>query len=94
MVVLERFRAERRSGKRSNGLFPALVLLGIHDHCSPALASDGGQLVALLGSFVEAQRLLKQRGCGLSVKGVETLLRRARVRIEALLAGPPLRGAG
>jgi len=33
-------------------------------------------------------------GCGLSVKGVETLLRRARARIEALLVEPPLRGAG
>lgn len=37
---------------------------------------------------------IARMGCGLSVKGVETLLRRARVRIEALLAGPPLRGAG
>jgi DNA-directed RNA polymerase specialized sigma24 family protein len=37
---------------------------------------------------------IARMGCGLSVKGVETLLRRARARIEALLLEPPLRGAG
>ena len=60
-------QGQARSGKRSPGLFPALLLLGIHDRCSPSLASEAGQLVALLGSFAEARCLLKQRGCSMSV---------------------------
>jgi hypothetical protein len=60
-------RGQARSKKRSKGFYPALLLLGIHDHCSPALASEAGQLVALLGSFAEAQRLLKWRGCSMSI---------------------------
>jgi hypothetical protein len=60
-------RGQGRSGKRSKGLFPALLLLGIHDRCSPSLASEAGQLVALLGSFAEARRLLQWRGCSMSI---------------------------
>jgi len=72
-------RGQARSSKRSPGLFPALLLLGIHDRCSPSLASEAGQLVALLGSFAEARRLLKQRGCSMSVN----TLRRVAYRYTA-----------
>lgn len=67
-------RGHGRSGKRSKGLFPALLLLGIHDRCSPALASEAGQLVALLGSFAEAQRLLKRRGCLMAINTLRRLV--------------------
>jgi hypothetical protein len=76
-------RGQGRAGSAPKGLFPALVLLGIHDHCSPLLASEAGQLVALLGSFAEAQRLLKQRGCSLSVNTLRRVTYQyvARVRL-------------
>jgi hypothetical protein len=60
-------RHPSRSSKRAKGLYPALLLLGIHDHCAPALASAAGQLVALLGSFAEARRLLSWQGCLVSI---------------------------
>lgn len=53
--------------QRDKGCFPALLLLGIADHCSPALASDLAQLTAYLASFQEARLLLQQRGVCLSV---------------------------
>jgi hypothetical protein len=52
---------------RCKGCFPALLLLGIYDRCSPALASDLTQLTAFLSSFQEARLLLRQRGVCLSV---------------------------
>jgi hypothetical protein len=59
-------RSKAQSNHRGKGCFPTLLLLGIYDHCSPALASDLAQLTALLGSFQEARLLLRQRGVCLS----------------------------
>jgi hypothetical protein len=83
LVVAYYSRGQRSGGRSPKGLFPALLLLGIHDHCSPSLASEAGQLVALLGSFGEARRLLKQRGCALSVNTLRRVAYRytARVRL-------------
>jgi hypothetical protein len=75
-------RGQNRSGKRCKGFFPALLVLGIHDHCSPSLASAAGQLVALLGSFAEAQRLLKQRGCTLCVNTLRRVAYRYCQRVR------------
>ena len=87
-------RGQNRSGKRCKGFYPGLLVLGIHDHCSPSLASDVGQLVALLGSFAEAERLLKQRGCHLCVNTLRRIAyrycERARLAQKAKkAAGPP-----
>ena len=60
-------RSKVHLAKRGNGCFPALLLLGIYDRCSPALASDLVQLTAFLSSFQEARLLLRQRGICLSV---------------------------
>jgi len=60
-------RSKAHLKQRSKGCFPALVLLGIYDHCSPALAYDLVQLTAVLASFQEARQLLRQRGVSLSV---------------------------
>ena len=59
--------AKARSGRRSKGCFPALLLLGICDRCSPSLAGDVAEMTALLSSFQEARNLLRQRGIFLSV---------------------------
>jgi hypothetical protein len=60
-------RSKAHHNQRCKGCFPALLLLGIYDHCSPALASDLAQLTAFLASFQEARHLLRQRGVCLSV---------------------------
>jgi hypothetical protein len=60
-------RSKAHAHKRQKGCFPVLLLLGIYDHCSPALAGDMAQLSALLGSFEETRLLLRQRGVWLSV---------------------------
>ena len=39
-----------RRAKRRPGLYPALVVLGIYDRCTPKLASDASRAVAMLGS--------------------------------------------
>jgi hypothetical protein len=77
-------RGNGPAGSLPKGFFPALLLLGIHEHCSPSLASAAGQLVALLGSFREAQRLLQQRGCLLSVNTLRRVTYRyaARARLR------------
>jgi hypothetical protein len=60
-------RSKADCTQRGKGCFPALLLLGIYDHCSPALASNLAQLTAFLASFQEARLLLQQRGVCLSV---------------------------
>jgi hypothetical protein len=60
---------DRRSGKRHKGVYGGLVLLGIHDHCTPALAATVSAWSALLSSFVEVQQVLVEQGVKLDVKG-------------------------
>jgi len=60
--------------QRGKGCFPALLLLGICDHCSPSLAGDLAELTALLGSFQEARSLLRQRGISLSVNKLRAVV--------------------
>ncbi len=42
------------------GLYPALVVLGIYDRCTPKLASDASRAVAMLSSLAEAQAQLRR----------------------------------
>ena len=44
------------------GLYPALVVLGIYDRCTPKLASDASRAVAMLSSLAEAQAQLRSEG--------------------------------
>lgn len=60
-------RSKAQQGQRCKGCFPTLLLLGIYDHCSPALAGEMVQLASLLGSFAEVRPLLRQRGISLCV---------------------------
>src|SRR5512132_2530427 len=63
-----------RSGR---GMYPILLLWGMHDRCTAALASEVSKLVAMLGSFetVEGRRVV------LSVDG-------GRLRIRTTQRGP------
>ena len=50
------------------GLYPALVVLGIYDRCTPKLASDASRAVAMHSSLAEAQAQLRSDGIALDIK--------------------------
>jgi hypothetical protein len=57
-------------GRRGQGLFPELCLLGVHHRCSPLLASRVALASSSLGSFKEAQHTLSEHGCHLDIKTI------------------------
>ena len=61
-------RKHARRAKRRPGLYPALVVLGIYDRCTPKLASDASRAVAMLSSLAEAQAQLRSDGIALDIK--------------------------
>jgi hypothetical protein len=65
---------EKNHAKRGIGFYPALIVLGIFDKCSPRLASEVSKSAAALASIKEAQDMLASRGCELDFKPLETLL--------------------
>ena len=83
-VTYYRRKGQRRAGKRYAGVYAGLVLLGIYDRCTPALAAEVSLLAAMLGSLAEAQNVLADRGVELDTKTVRTIAYRyaARARLE------------
>ena len=63
-----RRKGQRRAGKRHAGVYAGLVLLGIYDRCTPALAAEVSLLAAMLGSLDEAQAVLTDRGITLDTR--------------------------
>jgi hypothetical protein len=82
-VSYYRRKGQRRAGKRSAGVYAGLVILGIYDRCTPALAAEVSLLAAMLGSLQEAQDVLADRGVDLDIKTVRTIAYRyaARARL-------------
>ena len=74
---------DRRSGKRYKGAYAGLILLGIHDRCSPALASMVSSWSALLSSFEEVRQVLCDRGMKLGIKVIRKLTYRYAERARA-----------
>ena len=72
-VTYYRRKGQRRGGKRYAGLYAGLVLLGIYDRCTPALAAEISLLAAMLGSLDEAQDVLANRGVELDIKTVRLI---------------------
>jgi hypothetical protein len=60
-----------------------LVLLGIYDRCTPALAAEVSLFAAMLGSLAEARDVLAARGIELDTKTVRLIASRyaARARL-------------
>jgi hypothetical protein len=90
-----RSRARADKGK---GSYFGLVLLGVCDRSTPALASEVAQLAAALSSFEDAQARLRQMGVEMSIRRITNVAyhfaQRARRRqeldgmgIEGSLAG-------
>ena len=71
-----------RRAKRRPGLYPALVVLGIYDRCTPKLASDASRAVAMLSSLAEAQAQLRSDGIALDIKTLRS------TRLSLRCAGP------
>ena len=61
-VTYYRHKGQRRAGKRDAGVYAGLVLLGIYDRCTPALAAEVSLLAAMLGSLAEAQESREMLG--------------------------------
>lgn len=83
-VTYYRRKGQRRGGKRYAGLYAGLVILGIYDRCTPALAAQVSLLTAMLGSLEEARDVLAQRGVALDIKTLRLIAYRyaARARVE------------
>jgi hypothetical protein len=82
-----RRKGQRRAGKRDAGVYAGLVVLGMYDRCTPALAAEVSLLAAMLGSLAEAQDVLAARGVELDIKAVRLIAYRyaARARLEQQL---------
>ena len=83
-VTYARRKGQRRAGKRYAGVYAGLVLLGIYDRCTPALAAEVSLLAAMLGSLDEARDVLADRGVDLDIKTMRLIAYRyaARARLD------------
>ena len=72
-----------RGRKRRPGLYPALVVRGIYDRCTPKLASDASRAVAMLSSLAEAQAQLRDDGIALDIKTLRATAYRYAARARA-----------
>src|SRR5215475_9217006 len=79
-VTYYRRKGQRRAGKRDAGVYAGLVLLGIYNRCTPALAAEVSLLAAMLGSLAEAQDVLATRGVKLDTKTVRLIAYRYATR--------------
>ena len=70
--------------EKGKGAYFGLLLLGVHDHCSPALASEVAKLAAAMNSLADAKVQLEQMGVKLSKKQIAEIAyafsQRARLR--------------
>ena len=81
-LVARYFARSEARVQKGKGAYCGLILLGIHDRCSPALASEVAKLAAAMNSLEDARGHLKEMGVKLSVKQIATIAyhfsRRAR----------------
>ena len=77
-----RRNCDRRKKKRQAGLYAGLALLGIFERCTPALTSEIGQMVVLLGSFAEAEQILREQGHKLGENTLRLIAYRAADRVR------------
>src|SRR5512135_1177285 len=70
----------RKAGK---GMYPMLLLWGVQDRCTAAVASEISKLVAMLGSLEEVEQVLADRGQPLDFKTIRTIAYRFATRARA-----------
>ncbi len=83
-------RKGNRSGKRRyRGFYLGLLVLGIHERCTPGFAAEISLLAAMLGSLAEAREVLAERGARVDIKVLRSITYRfsARARLTQRLQG-------
>jgi hypothetical protein len=80
MTYFSRNCDRRKAGK---GIYPMLVLWGVHDRCSAAIVSEISKLVAMLGSLEEVEQVLSDRGRPLDFKTIRMIAYRFAARARA-----------
>ena len=76
-----------QKGKRKKnrvGLYPELILLGVHDRCTPRLASEVSLSTVAMSSFEEAENALADRGICLDVSAIRNIAMRFSARAKAV----------
>src|SRR5512142_102628 len=73
--------------KAGKGMYPMLLLWGVHDRCTAAIASEISKLVAMLGSLEEVEQVLSDRGQPLGFKTIRTIAYRFATRARAAQRG-------
>jgi len=86
--LLVRYYARNKPrAEKGKGVYFGLLLLGIHDHCSPALASEVAKLAAAMNSLEDARLQLAEMGITLTGKQIAAIAyafsARARMRQRA-----------
>lgn len=79
-VIADYYARKKKHKNREHGFYPALCLFGIHDKCTPALASEVSMVSAALCSLDEAKQMLHGRGCNLNIKTIRNIVKRYAVR--------------
>ena len=76
------------NGKKSQvkGLYPALRLLGLYNHCTPIAGSEVARSIAALSSIEEARNELRQRGIILSVGTIRRIAYQWSDRVRSRLS--------
>jgi hypothetical protein len=64
-------------------MYPMLLLWGVQDRCTAAIASEISKLVAMLGSLEEVEQVLSDRGRPLDFKTIRTIAYRFAARARA-----------
>jgi hypothetical protein len=70
--------------REHKGLYPVLLVWGVHEGCTLGLASEVSKLVAILGSLEEVEQLLAERGQGLSVNTIRGIAYRFAAKARAI----------
>jgi hypothetical protein len=75
-------KSKKNKLKNRTGLYPGLFLLGIHDHCTPLLASEISVMATILSSLQEARQVLEDRGLKIDIKTIRTITQRYAQRAK------------
>src|SRR4051812_31261462 len=69
--------------KAGKGMYPMLLVWGVQDRCTAAVASEISKLVAMLSSLEEVEQVLSDRGQPLDFKTIRTIAYRFATRARA-----------
>jgi len=87
MITTDYYARKKKNKNREYGFYPVLCLLGIHDKCTPALASEVSMVSAALCSLEEAKQMLQSRGCNLDIKTIRNIVKRYAARARLFQEG-------